>query len=236
MSDEAKPADNDAWISHVVPFVAWIFFMKLLGDPAGWKYAVRAAAGLAAFLYMRPWRWRYPRLSLRNLPAAFGLGVFVFGFWIFFETDFVARFEFLHRGYQVLGIQWPWELNPPLAMIRYAPETDGWFFVMTRLLGSALVISFIEEFFWRGWLNRWVDKPDFLSVDPPAISRKALWIGALMFASIHGQWLAGLACGLVYGEFYRRTRDIWAVGVAHAVTNGLLGLYVLWSGKYEFWA
>jgi CAAX prenyl protease-like protein len=226
---------NEAWISHVVPFVTWIFFMQILGDAAGWKYALRSGISLGMLLWMRPWRWDYPPLQRRNLLPAFGIGMFVFAFWVFFETDFMSRFETVHRLYLTLGIQMPWELNPPLKFFRYAPESEGWFFFATRLLGSALVISFIEEFFWRGWLQRWVDKEDFLSVDPPAISRKALWIGALLFASIHQQWVAGLVCGLVYNEFYRRTRDIWAVGIAHAVTNGVLGLYVFWSGKYEFW-
>ncbi len=231
-----RSSSQPAWVSHVVPFVVWIFLMQVLGDPAGWKYALRAVAGLAALVCMKPWTWEYPPLQMRNLPAALGAGLFVFGFWVFFETDFMARFETIHRLYLTVGLQWPWELNAPLAQVRYAPETDGWVFALTRLLGSALVISFIEEFFWRGWMMRWIDKEDFLSVDPPAISRRALWIGALLFATIHTQWLAGLACGLVYGQLYRRTRDIWAVGIAHALTNGLLGVYVLMTGKYEFWS
>jgi len=225
-----------AWISHLLPFVGWIFLMGLLGDPAGWKYAARTVLCLALFLYLKPWRWKYPPLRLKNLPGAIGVGVFVFAFWAFPQSDWFARFESLHRGYLTFGIIKPWELAAPLERIRYAPDLEGWPLALMRLAGSAFVIAVIEEFFWRGWLYRWVQKEDFLSVDPGHFDTKAFWITAAMFASIHNEWFVGLLCGLVYGYYYIRTRDIWAVSVAHVVTNLLLGLYVLWSGKYEFWA
>jgi CAAX prenyl protease-like protein len=233
---ESDPKSKDAWISHVLPFIGWIFFMGLLGDPNGWKYAVRSFACMALFLYLKPWQWQYPRLNLRNLPLATLVGIAVFLFWIAPETDFFSRFEGFHRVYLTLGHIWPWELASPLEQVRYAPEIEGWFFTLTRLLGSCIVIAIIEEFFWRSWLTRWVEKEDFLSVDPGSVSTRSLLIGALMFATVHNRWIAGLLCGILYGLFYRKTRDIWAVCFAHGLTNFLLGLYVLWSGKYEFWA
>lgn len=233
---ESTPAPRDAWIPHVLPFVAWIFFMQLLGDPAGWKYAVRAAAGLALLFALRPWRWNYPPLRLRNLPMATLVGVAVFAFWIAPETDVFSRFETFHRGYLRFGIQMPWETAPPLERVRYAPETDGLFFTLTRFLGSAVVIAIIEEFFWRSWLTRWIDKENFLEADPGTVSNKAVVISALMFSTVHTRWIAGIFCGLLYGWYYRKTRDIWAVSYAHGLTNALLGAYVLWSGKFEFWA
>ncbi|MDF3130429.1 CAAX prenyl protease-related protein [Kiritimatiellaeota bacterium B1221] len=227
---------SNAWISHVVPFVAWIFLMGMLGDPAGWKYALRSALCLALFLWMKPWKWSYPALNWKNMPLATGIGILVCLFWIAPETDAFARFEGLHRLYLRIGTQMPWDLAAPLERVRYAPEAEGWLFALTRLLGSALVISVIEEFFWRSWLTRWVEKENFLEVDPGKISNRSLWIASALFATIHHRWIAGLLCGLLYGWFYRKTRDIWAVSYAHALTNGLLGIYVLWSGKFEFWA
>lgn len=238
MTDFTAPPPNarSAWISHVLPFVAWIFFMGILGDPAGWKYALRSILCLGLLLYLKPWKWSYPALKWRNLPLATLIGIAVCLFWIAPETDYFSRFEGFHRAYLTFGTQMPWDLTPPLARVRYAPETDGWLFALTRLLGSALVIAVIEEFFWRSWLTRWVEKENFLEVDPGQVSNRSLWIASLMFATIHQRWIAGLLCGLLYGWFYRRTRDIWAVSYAHALTNALLGAYVLWSGKFEFWA
>ena len=59
---------------------------------------------------------------------------------------------------------------------------------------------------------------------------------ALLFGLIHHRWLAGFCCGLVYGALLLRNRDIWAAGIAHATTNLLLGIYVVWAEKYEFWS
>ena len=67
MTEKAEPAVYDekhpreAWINHVVPFVAWLFFMQMLGEAAGWKYALRSVICLGLFLYLKPWQW-YTRL------------------------------------------------------------------------------------------------------------------------------------------------------------------------------
>lgn len=227
-------SSKDAWIPHVVPFLAWIFFMQLLGDASGMKYALRSAICLGLFIYFRPWRW-YGRFRLRNLPLALAAGVLVFAFWVAPETDFAARFEGFHRLYLTLGTQMPWTLLAPPQDVIYAPEVCGWGLTLTRLAGSAFVISFIEEFFWRGWLYRWMIKEDFLKVGMGKLDWRNLLIVALFFGFIHTRWIAGFLCGIVYGLLAIRTRDIWAAGIAHALTNFLLGCYVIWADKYEFW-
>lgn len=236
MTEDVPNPSSKAWISHVVPFVAWIFLMQVLGDPAGWKYALRSVVCLALFLAMRPWKWNYPRFQWKNFFGATLAGLVVLVIWILPETDWASRFETFHRIYLTIGLQMPWEMAEPLQRVRYAPDAEGWVFALTRLAGSAFVIAIIEEFFWRSWLTRWVDKEKFLEVDPGEVSTKAVIIASLMFATIHTRWIAGLLCGLIWGFYYRKTRDIWAVSYAHVLTNFLLGVYVLWSGKYEFWA
>ncbi len=236
---EEKPKPSlppQSWQSHVIPFVLWIFLMGVMGDAAGWKYALRSALGLLALFLCKPWSWNYGRVHWKHLLASVGAGLLIYGIWILPETLWVARLEWLHRLYLRVGMIWPWELAQPLEQVRYAPSEEGWLMALARLAGSAFVISIIEEFFWRGWLTRWIDQENFLEVDPGNISNKALWIGALMFATVHQRWIAGIICGLVYGELYRRTKDIWAPCIAHTLTNFLLGLYVLWSGNYAFWA
>jgi len=241
MTEKAEPSAFDekhpreAWIPHVVPFVGWLFFMQMLGDPAGWKYALRSVICLGLFIYMKPWQW-YARLNLKNVPAAILAGVAVFFIWIFFETDFMSRFGMVHQGYLMVGTQPPWKLSQPLVEMYYAPETCGWAFAMTRLLGSAFVISFIEEFFWRGWMYRWALAENFLKVDLGKFDKVMFFAVAMLFGLIHHRWLVGFLCGIIYGILIIRTKDIWAGGIAHAVTNLLLGIYVIWAEKYEFWS
>jgi CAAX prenyl protease-like protein len=233
--DAEYPYPKDAWMNHVLPFFAWIFFMNILGDPTGWKYALRSIICLAVFCYYKPWQW-YPRLNLKNVPMALLIGAFVFGFWVLFETDFMSKYEWLHRGYLTIGTQAPWKISQPIVEMYYAPETCGWLFTITRLLGSALVISFIEEFFWRGWMYRWAIDEKFLRVDLGQYDKLMFLFIAMLFGLIHHRWLVGMICGICYGAFILRTKDVWAAGIAHAFTNFLLGVYVLMAEKYEFWS
>jgi CAAX prenyl protease-like protein len=92
-----------------------------------------------------------------------------------------------------------------------------------------------EEFFWRGFFLRWFQARAFLGVDPRRIGAAAFWIVVALFAVEHSRWLAGALAGAAYGWFYVRTGDLRATAAAHAVTNLLLGLYVLAFGAYRFW-
>ena len=74
-----------------------------------------------------------------------------------------------------------------------------------------------------------------MTLDPARIGLKALFIASALFAVEHLQWLAGLVAGLAYGWLYIRTRNLWAPIIAHAVTNGALGAYVVATGRWSFW-
>jgi CAAX prenyl protease-like protein len=103
------------------------------------------------------------------------------------------------------------------------------------LAGSAFVIAIIEEFFWRGFLYRWMLGRFFLDVDHGKMSMAMLLVVSLIFGLEHARWLAGIIAGLAYGLLYIKTRDIWAASIAHVITNMLLGEYVLITGSYAFW-
>ena len=110
-----------------------------------------------------------------------------------------------------------------------------WLFVAFRMAGAVLVVPVMEELFWRSFVQRWVQQPDFLALKPSQIGPKALLIASALFAVEHVQWFAGLIAGLAYGWLYIRTRNLWAPIVAHAVTNGALGTYVVATGRWSFW-
>jgi membrane protease YdiL (CAAX protease family) len=57
-----------------------------------------------------------------------------------------------------------------------------------------------------------------------------------LFVSEHGElWDVGLAAGLAYNWWMRRTRSLGDLILAHAVTNACLSAYVLTSGRWEYW-
>jgi CAAX prenyl protease-like protein len=223
-----------AAMQHVVPFVGWIVLLSLLTPASGVNYAIRAAIGLGLFIWLRPWRY-YQAIHLKNLPLAFGVGVLVFVAWVIPETDTATRWPGVVHAYRLLGLLPPWRVTEPLAATVYAPEVCGWTLAIVRLLGSAIVIAIIEEFFWRGFLYRLFAGRNFLAVDL-GVMKPAAFLGvALLFGLEHTRWIAGIVAGVAYGYLMIRTRDIWATCVAHGITNFLLGLYVLLTSSYEFW-
>ena len=89
--------------------------------------------------------------------------------------------------------------------------------------------------FWRGWLMRWLINPNFEKVPLGVYAPAAFWIVAGLFASEHGPfWDVGLITGVIYNWWMVRTKNIWDCIIAHAVTNGVLGAYVVFGSHWEY--
>jgi len=93
----------------------------------------------------------------------------------------------------------------------------------------------MEELFWRSLVMRWIRNADFLSVAPRHAGAMAFIVSSALFASEHHQWLAGLIAGLAYAGTYMRTGNLWCAVIAHAVTNFVLGVWVVHTGQWQFW-
>ncbi len=106
-----------------------------------------------------------------------------------------------------------------------------------RFVRAVLIVPIIEELFWRAWLPRWFDRAkDFREIPLGQYSRAAFWLTAFLFASEHGAlWDVGLAAGLLYNWWMKRTRSLGDLILAHAVTNACLSVYVLTRGRWEYW-
>jgi len=104
-----------------------------------------------------------------------------------------------------------------------------------RLFGLALVVPVMEELFWRSFVMRWIDSRDFLAADPGRPSAFAFAATCALFALEHSLWLAGLVAGAAYGILYVRTRNLWVPVLSHAVTNGVLGVWIVTTGNWRFW-
>ncbi|HTQ56449.1 MAG TPA: CAAX prenyl protease-related protein [Bryobacteraceae bacterium] len=110
------------------------------------------------------------------------------------------------------------------------------FFIAVRMLESAVLVPVLEELFWRGWLMRWLIDPDFENVPMGRYTSFSFWAVAVLFASEHGPyWDVGLIAGVAYNWWLVRTRSLADCMVAHAVTNALLGVYVLACNQWQYW-
>jgi CAAX prenyl protease-like protein len=82
---------------------------------------------------------------------------------------------------------------------------------------------------------RWIASPRWEAVDPRRAGLRAIVLSTFVFMLAHTLWLAAILAGLAYAWLYVRTGKLWLPVLAHAVTNGLLGVWVVTTGRWEFW-
>lgn len=230
-SAEAPVFNRAAWL-RILPFAAYMLFIVIadllerLGvapGPLRWLYPVKV--GVVALLLALFWRHyhelgrhagRSPRLTVPALLAALAAGVGVLVLWVS-----------LNAGWMIVG-------SAPGFDPRDAGRID-WLLVAIRIAGAALVVPVMEELFWRSFLMRWIVNPDFETVEPSQLGLKSFVITVLLFGFEHNLWLAGIVAGAAYSLLYMRHRNLWSPILAHAVTNGLLGVWVVMTGNWSYW-
>lgn len=216
-------------LARVLPFAVYILVLvagsflreTLPADWDGrWLYAVQIAAVILALAFFaRAFEELRPStLRWRDALEAVVAGIAVFALWI--NLDF----------------SWAMLAEPGAGFDpRTASGGIDWALATVRIFGAAAVVPIMEELFWRSFILRWIDKPDFLRLPAAAASWRALGISAVLFGIEHNLWLAGILAGLAYGGLYMRSGKLWSPILAHAVTNLLLGLWVLATGSWSFW-
>jgi CAAX prenyl protease-like protein len=104
------------------------------------------------------------------------------------------------------------------------------------MIRAVIIVPIVEELFWRAWMMRWLIDNDFQRVPLGKYAPQAFWIVALLFASEHGSyWDVGLLAGIIYNWWMVRTKSLGDLILAHALTNFILGVYVIAYGKWEYW-
>ncbi len=106
-------------------------------------------------------------------------------------------------------------------------------FLAFRFVGLVLVVPVIEEMFLRGFVMRYTQAERWWTVPWGVADRTALLVGTVLPVLLHPA--EALAAAVWFGMIhwlYLRTKNIWDCIAAHAVTNLLLGVYVL---KYDQW-
>ena len=226
---------NSPAFLRIAPFALFMLFLavgSMLPPPepvapgqldSRWLYAARtlAVGALLVFLWGRfDELHTSPRMGIRDWALAIFSGAAVFILWIH-----------LDEGWVVLGDPTAHAFDPR----RYGSEALDLVQTTLRLAGLAVVVPIAEELFWRSYLMRWLQQQDFLALAPRTTGIRAISVSSVLFALEHTQWLAGLIAGGVYAWVYVRTGRIWVSIVAHAVTNTMLGAWILMSREWQFW-
>jgi CAAX prenyl protease-like protein len=114
-------------------------------------------------------------------------------------------------------------------------DTPAWAygFLAIRLFGLVIVVPIIEEFFLRGFLMRFVIHDQWHQVPFGTATRLSLVVGTVAPMLMHtGELVAAAVWFSLITWLMVRTRNIWDCVAAHAVTNAMLGAYVIWSGEW----
>jgi CAAX prenyl protease-like protein len=217
-------------IVRIVPFAVFMLLLALRGiapSDGGWGFDARWLYGATVSVVgalLLAWRHEYGELSRQNLPSArealwaVAVGLVVFGLWI--SLDHPA----LRLGRESAAFH-PVDAQGSL----------DWTLIVVRWIGAALLVPVMEELFWRSFLMRWIERAQFEAVPPRQVGFRAVMLSTFVFMLAHTLWLAAILAGVAYALLYIRSGKLWTAVLAHAVTNGALGIWVVATRNWQFW-
>ncbi len=233
MSESATPEPNKTgastnrpWLPYVLPMALFVLFTFAEGYAPTtfypWLYTVKVAVVTVALALCFP-RFRHeikPTVSV--LPLALLVGLAVCAEWVLLNP-FVPPLPGSNRtAYNPFA-----EITNPFGV---------WAFLGVRFFGLALLVPVMEEVFWRSFGLRFASDQDrWQSLPVGTFTIPGLLITSSLFALAHPEWLVAFICAVAYAFLLRQTRSLFAVIVAHAVTNAALGVYVLLTGNWHYW-
>lgn len=233
------------WLTFLLPFVVYMLFNTVEPTPDeaggfGWfsvdyayypiLYTIKIVATLGAMLVVLP---GYRTFSLRITLLAPVVGAVGVVLWVVLcHADWEeAIFEPLGLG-TVIGLGARPAYNP-LERLADSPGL-AYAFLAVRFTGLVLVVPVIEEFFIRGFVMRLAVDQDWWDVPFGEVNATAIAFGAaIMILSHPAEIFAALVWFSLVTWLMVRTRSMWDCVIAHAVTNLLLGVYVVNSGHWE---
>jgi CAAX prenyl protease-like protein len=208
--------------ARVVPFFIFLALTMCQGQfgeaSPYWFYAAKTVVG--AWLIYEMWPL-VPEMRWALSWEAVVVGVAVFGMWVGLDPLY-PKFGKPAPGWN------------PQAHFGDQPAL-AWFFIVTRVVGSSMVVPPLEEVFYRSFLYRYIAKPDFQSVPLGLFAGLPFVVTAVIFGFAHREWLVAILCAFAYQGLVCWKHRLGDAITAHAITNFLLGLWVVWKGAWNFW-
>lgn len=260
-------------LTYLIPFVVYMAMTSMEPEASDfsypWVYSLKILLTLASLFFVFPTLKQFLRA-----PSFWGLGAGILGaiVWIslcqmdkkslpdFFPKAGLEQFLPTSRpGYN------PFAHSESVSTPTPAKETvksnntnltvkksNPWFFFTIRLIGLAIIVPIIEEFFLRGLILRFVCVPgggkkeqgEAAPEDAPPMTDwydipigtlcPMVWAVSVLYPlATHPEALAGIVwfCGITLLAW--KTKSLSDCISAHAITNLALGLWVLYSGQWN---
>ncbi len=246
---------NDRTLAHVVPLAVFMLFLMpfMFFDgakwfrwehpsapwwqqwPEQWLYPLQSFVGLALLIFFRK---HYELKWSKSVWFGALMGAVGIGFWLLPTTL-----------YDWLGID-----GKPEGILKYLgvmPRTEGfdpgvfdspaayWASLILRFFRAVVIVSLVEEIFWRGFLMRFLLDRDGdywkIPFGQPAWISYLVTTGAFMLAHAPVDYLGAFIYGSLTYFVAVRTKSLTACVVMHGVANLLMGCYALAYAKYGLW-
>lgn len=214
------------WLPWVLPFALFLVLTGLEGQFTQVYpifYTVKMALIVVVLVRLRKFLPEAkPRRDGVGLAIVFGIALFVLWLVVDFITPHFPALFGNRIGYN------PFQeiANPVLRVL----------FLLVRFFGLIVIAPICEELFYRGFLLRFVtDMDDFRRVPIGRFNSTAFAAVVVLMAVSHPEWLAAAVFSAAMCALLARTRNLFACFVAHGVTNGLLGIYVLLFHDWRYW-
>lgn len=236
----SPPADSSrqrTLHAFVAPFICFMLFLALCGGIS--KFAADFIEGSMAFWFVQPEYWLYP---LQTIACLILLAIY----WQNYEFRWTkAILPAVIVGIVVLIIwiapQLFWGKEPRLegfdpSIFEHSPIAY-WTTISMRFIRLVVAVPLLEEIFWRGFLLRYLIREGFATVPFGKFSWFSFSAVTLCFGLAHAGpdfWVA-IITGILYNGLACLTRSLGACVIAHAITNLLLGIYIMESRQWGFW-
>lgn len=211
-----------AFLLPLLAVVATALVTGLFVGDFDYLYPLRVLVGLLVITWYRQDYLSGMREHLRGRSIlswdAVVIGVAVYLIWI---------------GISAATGQYGSEPAPAALTELSAPMVAVW--IIGRSIGSVLVAPVVEELAFRGFLLRRLIASDFTGVPYDRWSWPAVLLSSIAFAAVHQQWIGGLAAGVLYAYAQKRRGLLSDAIVAHAVTNALIAIQILFGGYWSLW-
>jgi CAAX prenyl protease-like protein len=241
---ELRTSPGAAWAGPLLIFLGFLLLLQAVKSesaaewyfrhPEQWVYPVQTLVTLAAIGF---W-WKNYTLRPLTVPAGLlavaagvaGIGIWILPSWLYDRgvVGEIAWLGFTSRSGDGFDPTL-WQDQPAVY----------WGAVVMRFLRMVVAVAFAEELFWRGFLWRMISDPyrDFSGVPFAQWNWKSLVAVVALFTLAHTgpDRAAAFLYALIISGVYLRTRSVGACVLAHAVSNLILGVYVMMTRQWGFW-
>ena len=217
-----KKFKDSPLIARILPFLIFIVLTSAQGSfgPGShyWIYLIKTLMGIWMIWITWP---LVGEMRVNFSLEALGGGILVFVIWI--------NLDFKYPKLTAYGDTWNLAKQFGQGSILF------WFFATTRIIGSTLVVPFLEEVFYRSFLYRYILTKNWLFTPHNLFDVRPFILSSLIFGLTHSHWIAGIICGMIYQIIVLRTNRLGDAIIAHAITNCLLGFWVVTQQNWHLW-